>query len=281
MSIYFKDTYGNRVGYINGDDIWNNNGGKVGYINGSEIRSTSGSRLGMLNGSDIKDTYGNRVGYINGSDIKDTYGNRVGYPEASASDIEMAAAALLLFDLEPATDSSSPRGYSGSGGGSGETDWAAIAGAILAAAFIGAFYLFKGIFKCIFLTKGGRIGLIAAGVLSGILAVIMFVTNDFEPAPFIGISASLIAVCGLIGSGIGAIVRTAKERKEEDTVKRWLTVFLLSFFLGLLGVDRFFVRKIGTGIIKLLTLGGLGVWWIIDWCMILSGTFTDKDDIEV
>jgi len=52
---------------------------------------------------------------------------------------------------------------------------------------------------------------------------------------------------------------------------------LLSFFLGGLGVDRFYVGKIGTGILKLITVGGFGIWWLIDWILILSGKFTDKD----
>ena len=58
-------------------------------------------RVGALYGSDIKDSNGNRVGMIIGNDIKDTYGNRVGYPESGASQIEMAAAGLILFRLKP------------------------------------------------------------------------------------------------------------------------------------------------------------------------------------
>ena len=51
-------------------------------------------------------------------------------------------------------------------------------------------------------------------------------------------------------------------------MKRFL-YFLVSFFLGELGIDRFIVGKIGTGLLKLITLGGLGIWWIIDWVKIL------------
>lgn len=39
---------------------------------------------------------------------------------------------------------------------------------------------------------------------------------------------------------------------------------ILSIFLGTLGVDRFYIGKIGAGVGKLLTCGGLGVWWLID-----------------
>jgi len=63
----------------------------------------------------------------------------------------------------------------------------------------------------------------------------------------------------------------------DDVSSNWLTLFLLSFFLGEFGVDRFYVGKIGTGILKLITLGGFGVWWLIDWIFVLLGKFTDKN----
>jgi len=68
-----------------------------------------------------------------------------------------------------------------------------------------------------------------------------------------------------------------QKKQSSDVSSKWLTVFLLSLFLGELGVDRFYVGKIGTGVAKLLTAGGCGVWWLIDWIMILAEKFTDKD----
>jgi TM2 domain-containing membrane protein YozV len=57
----------------------------------------------------------------------------------------------------------------------------------------------------------------------------------------------------------------------------WLVLLLLSIFLGALGVDRFFVGKIGTGILKLITFGGFGIWWLIDLILVITGKFTDKN----
>ena len=59
--------------------------------------------------------------------------------------------------------------------------------------------------------------------------------------------------------------------------KRILPAFLLCFFLGCFGAHRFYVGKIGTGILHILTLGGLGIWALIDWIMIIVGAFTDKE----
>ncbi|NJP92742.1 TM2 domain-containing protein [Nonomuraea sp. FMUSA5-5] len=58
--------------------------------------------------------------------------------------------------------------------------------------------------------------------------------------------------------------------------KSWIVAVLLCFFLGALGVHRFYVGKVGTGLLQLVTLGGLGVWVLIDFIMILIGSFTDK-----
>lgn len=59
--------------------------------------------------------------------------------------------------------------------------------------------------------------------------------------------------------------------------KEWLVTLLLGLFLGSLGVHRFYVGKIGTGILQLITLGGCGVWTLIDVIMIITGNFKDKD----
>jgi hypothetical protein len=54
-----------------------------------------------------------------------------------------------------------------------------------------------------------------------------------------------------------------------------LAAALMAFFLGWLGVHRFYVGKIGTALLMVLTVGGFGIWATIDLIMILAGAFTD------
>ena len=73
-------------------------------------------------------------------------------------------------------------------------------------------------------------------------------------------------------------VRTAL---VSPTDKRILPAFLLCFFLGFLGVHRFYVGKIGSGIAQLLTVGGLGIWALIDLIILATGTFTDSEGNKI
>ncbi|MFJ7649786.1 NINE protein [Lysinibacillus sp. NPDC097279] len=59
--------------------------------------------------------------------------------------------------------------------------------------------------------------------------------------------------------------------------KNFVATLLLCFFLGGLGIHRFYVGKIGTGILMFITIGGFGIWTIVDLIMIIVGKFTDKD----
>jgi TM2 domain-containing membrane protein YozV len=66
------------------------------------------------------------------------------------------------------------------------------------------------------------------------------------------------------------------EGKQVSTKSR-LAAILMCFFVGVIGVHRFYVGKIGTGIAMILTFGGLGIWVLVDLIMIAAGSFTDID----
>ncbi|MGZ8377805.1 MAG: TM2 domain-containing protein [Gemmatirosa sp.] len=62
-----------------------------------------------------------------------------------------------------------------------------------------------------------------------------------------------------------------------DSEKRLLIAFVLCFLVGPLGLHRFYVGKTGTGILMILTLGGLGIWVLVDLIMLVTGNFRDAD----
>lgn len=63
---------------------------------------------------------------------------------------------------------------------------------------------------------------------------------------------------------------------DPSKQRHFLAAFFFSFIFGVFGVDRFYLGKIWTGIFKLLTFGGLGVWALIDLNVIMSGGMRDK-----
>ena len=56
-----------------------------------------------------------------------------------------------------------------------------------------------------------------------------------------------------------------------------LIALLLCFFFGFLGAHRFYVKKYATAVLMIITLGGFGVWALIDLIFILCGAFRDKE----
>jgi len=93
----------------------------------------------------------------------------------------------------------------------------------------------------------------------------LFTTFYGQIATMIGIPVAISATYSLSAEHI-----TSTQRNY------WATFFLL-FFLGFLGVHRFYCGKIKSGVLMLLTLGGLGVWTTYDLMTLCLGKFKDID----
>ncbi|MFV0469531.1 MAG: NINE protein [Dysgonomonas sp.] len=66
-------------------------------------------------------------------------------------------------------------------------------------------------------------------------------------------------------------------QQQSSNDNRWLATLLLCWFLGYLGVHRFYTGSTGLGLIQLFTLGGCGIWWLIDFILILTNSYHDSD----
>lgn len=68
---------------------------------------------------------------------------------------------------------------------------------------------------------------------------------------------------------------------NEVSDKKFTPAVLLCFFLGGLGVHRFYLGKTGTGILMLFTLGGLGIWTLIDFVRLITGSLKDVNERDL
>ena len=69
----------------------------------------------------------------------------------------------------------------------------------------------------------------------------------------------------------------ARQIAAGESEKLLLPAFVLCVVFGYLGAHRYYAGKIGTGILMLITAGGLGIWVLIDLILLLSGSFTDSE----
>ncbi|GAA1511112.1 hypothetical protein BJ978_001555 [Agromyces terreus] len=88
------------------------------------------------------------------------------------------------------------------------------------------------------------------------------------PAPYGTAPAAYVAA----PQAYGAPGASAASAGQKSFVATWLLAWLVGFW----GVDRFYLGKVGTGLLKLFTLGGLGVWVLIDLILVLAGAQRDS-----
>lgn len=63
--------------------------------------------------------------------------------------------------------------------------------------------------------------------------------------------------------------------------KSFLTTTVLALFLGVFAADRFYLGKYGTAVLKLVTFGGYGIWWLLDSLLLLTGETKDKQNRQL
>jgi hypothetical protein len=83
--------------------------------------------------------------------------------------------------------------------------------------------------------------------------------------------SSLAATCPHCGAPTGI-----RPGPPDASPKSRLVALLLCWFLGIFGAHRFYVGKIGTGILMIFTLGAFGIWTFVDLIVIIAGGFKDK-----
>ena len=77
-----------------------------------------------------------------------------------------------------------------------------------------------------------------------------------------------------IKCGVSVKKSTSMVNKDEE---KWLITLLLCFFAGTFGVHRFYTGHTGIGIAQLLTLGGCGIWTLVDFILIILNSYKDSE----
>lgn len=90
----------------------------------------------------------------------------------------------------------------------------------------------------------------------------------------IKLKAEICLKCGVRQTAQISVSPTDSNSKPSEN--KWLTCLLLCLFLGGFGVHRFYTGHTAIGVIQLLTLGGCGIWALVDLFIILTGSFKDN-----
>ncbi len=87
--------------------------------------------------------------------------------------------------------------------------------------------------------------------------------------------AVICVKCGVATRNLHAGSAVQANASNNPAGYDWLTTLLLCFFLGTFGVHNFYTKKTGIAIFQLLTLGGCGIWVLVDFIMILTESYRD------
>lgn len=77
--------------------------------------------------------------------------------------------------------------------------------------------------------------------------------------------------------GAASCINNSKKQSKIRSSRKWIVTLILCLFFGVFGAHRFYVGKIGTGILQLFTVGGYFIWTCLDLANILNGEFTDSE----
>lgn len=86
-------------------------------------------------------------------------------------------------------------------------------------------------------------------------------------------------ICPKCGVRQEIVYGRSTERQEQE--KRWIVSLVLCWFLGVFGAHRFYTGHTAIGVVQLLTLGGCGIWVLIDFIILLTGSFKDADGVPI
>ena len=91
----------------------------------------------------------------------------------------------------------------------------------------------------------------------------------------------IIILCAAFTDAQGRPINVWSNDPPSGSTKRVCPLLLLHHFLGIFGAHRFYAGKIGTGILMLCTLGGFGIWVLIDWLLIVCNAFRDSNGLVI
>jgi TM2 domain-containing membrane protein YozV len=106
-------------------------------------------------------------------------------------------------------------------------------------------------------------------------------TSIARPTKYCHACGSVIDAMAVVCPRCGVMQSAPPALYGSQSEKRILPAALLCMFIGVFGAHRFYAGKVGTGFLQLVTLGGLGIWALIDFIMIVVGAFRDGDGEKI